>query len=204
LGDLDLLQLHTQTLEALRSYEKGVGDRSQAFARFNERQHHYLAALAGFGTVMQTAKQTALRGESSAMRTVQLLAQMPAPLQRLMNQIPNRFDILNDLSRGREVFANIGAVARSSSLTRFASAKDDNDKKELAWGVLTDSSGTMVLTLRDFRSHVSALMGTGHKRLATDIAQHYLDTYAHGLNDYVRDLQRITRRSRETILHREE
>ena len=77
------------------------------------------------------------------------MAQMPTPLQRLLDQIPGRFDILNDLIKGREIFSNIGAVARSSSLTRFASAKDDNDKKELAWGVLTDASGTMVLTLRD-------------------------------------------------------
>lgn len=204
LGELDLLQLHTQTLEALSGYEKGIGDRSQAFAQFQERQQHYLAALAGFGAVMHTAKQTALRGESSAMRTVQLLAQMPTPLQHLLDQIPNRFDILNDLIKGREIFSNVGTVARSSSLTRFASAKDDNEKKELAWGVLTDASGTMVITLRDFRPHVAALIATGHRRLATDIAQHYLDTYAHGLNDYVRDLQRITRRSRETILHRKE
>jgi hypothetical protein len=62
----------------------------------------------------------------------------------------------------------------------------------------------MVISMRDFRPYVAALLEAGHKRLATDIAQHYLDSYAYGLNDYVRDLQRITRRSRETILSREE
>jgi hypothetical protein len=200
LGDLDLLQLHSQTLAALQAYEKGEGDRSQTYAQFSQHQHLYLAALAGFGTVMHTAKQTAMRGESSAVRTVQLMAQMPTPLQRLLDQIPSRFDILNELLKGREIFSNLGAVARGSSLTRFAPAKDDNDKQELAWGILTDASGTMVISLRDFRPHVAALIAAGHKRLALDIAQHYLDSYARGFNDYVRDLQHITRRSRETIL----
>jgi hypothetical protein len=200
LGDLDLLQLHSQTLAALQAYEKGEGDRSQTYAQFSQHQHLYLAALAGFGTVMHTAKQTAMRGESSAVRTVQLMAQMPTPLQRLLDQIPSRFDILNELLKGREIFSNLGAVARGSSLTRFAPAKDDNDKQALAWGILTDASGTMVISLRDFRPHVAALIAAGHKRLALDIAQHYLDSYARGFNDYVRDLQHITRRSRETIL----
>jgi hypothetical protein len=204
LGELDLLQLHSQTIQALQAYEKGQGDRSAAFAQFNEYQQRYLAALAGFGEVMYTAKQTALRGETTSVRTVKLLAHMPIPLQRLLDQIPNRFDVLNDLIKGREIFSNVGAVARSSTLSRFITAKDDNEKKELAWGVLTDASGTMVISMRDFRPYVATLLEAGHKRLATDIAQHYLDSYAYGLNDYVRDLQRITRRSRETILSREE
>ncbi len=204
LAELDLLQLHAQTMQALKAYEQGTGDRSTAYAQFNAYQQRYLAALAGFGEVMHTAKQTALRGEAVSVRTVKLLAHMPQPLQRLLDQIPSRFDVLNDLIKGREVFSNVVAVARSSSLSRFITAKDDNEKKELAWGVLTDASGTMMISLRDFRPHVAALLTSGHKRLATDIAQHYLDTYAHGLNDYVRDLQHITRRSRETILYRGE
>jgi hypothetical protein len=81
-------------------------------------------------------------------------------------------------------------------------AKDDNEKKRLAWGVLTDAEGTMRITLRDFRPYTRLLAQIGYRRLAVDIAQHYLDTYVQGLNDYARDLQRITVASRETRLER--
>jgi hypothetical protein len=68
--------------------------------------------------------------------SIKLLAYMPAPLQRLLDNIPGRFDVLNDIIKGREVFSNVGAVAKTSTLTRFITAKDDNDKKTLAWGVI--------------------------------------------------------------------
>jgi hypothetical protein len=139
-------------------------------------------------------------GEGASVGTIKLLAHMPTPLQRLLDQIPGRFDILNDIIKGREVFSNVGAVAPSSTLTRFITAKDDNDKKTLAWGVITDAQGVMRISLRDFRPHVGLLVAIGRKDLAVRIAQDYLDTYAHGLNAYVRDLRRITLASRETRL----
>ncbi|UCG82350.1 MAG: hypothetical protein JSW38_09115, partial [Dehalococcoidia bacterium] len=112
--------------------------------------------------------------------------------------------MLNDLIKGREVFSNVGAVAPSSTLTRFSTAKDDNDKKALAWGVITDKDGVMCITLRDFRPHVGMLEACGRKDLATRIAQDYLEIYAHGLNDFVRDLRHITLTSRETRLWKPE
>jgi hypothetical protein len=45
---------------------------------------------------------------------------------------------------------------------------------------------------------VGSLLACGRRGLAIRIAQDYLDAYAHGLNEFVRDLQRITRASRET------
>ncbi|MEJ2560138.1 MAG: hypothetical protein P8186_28780 [Anaerolineae bacterium] len=147
---------------------------------------------------MSKAKEIALTGESASVGTIKLLAHMPTPLQRLLEQIPGRFDVLNDVIKGREVFSNVGAVAQASTLTRFITAKDDNDKKTLAWGVITDAEGVMRMSLRDFRPHVGMLEAVGHKELATRIVQDYLDTYAHGLNNFVRDLQRITLASRET------
>jgi hypothetical protein len=131
---------------------------------------------------------------------IKLLAHMPPPIQRLLDNVPGRFDLLNDLIKGSEVFSNVGAVAPGSSLTRFITAKDDNDKKSLAWGVLTDAAGVMRLTLRDFRRHVGALNEVGCRHLALAITQHTLESYAHGFNDYVRDLRRITVASRETRL----
>jgi hypothetical protein len=115
----------------------------------------------------------------------------------MLDAVPSRFDLLNDLIKGREVFSNVGRVAPDSSLTRFSTAKDDNDKKSLAWGVLTDNQGVMRITLRDFRPHVAALIDIGYKTLATRMAQHYLDTYVEGLNNYIRELHHIAAAGRE-------
>ncbi|HLO18826.1 MAG TPA: hypothetical protein VK206_28600, partial [Anaerolineales bacterium] len=141
LNDLDFLQLHSQTLHALASYENGRGDRAALYAEFDRLQRTYLAALAGFGTVLNKAKEIAILGESTSVGSIKLLAYMPVPLQRLLDNIPGQFDVLNDIIKGREVFSNVGAVAKTSTLTRFITAKDDNDKKTLAWGVITDAHG---------------------------------------------------------------
>jgi hypothetical protein len=200
LRDLDLLDLHYQVIAALDDYEQASRERSRLYDAFDDLQRTYLATLAGFGAVLSKAKDIALAGEAASVGTIRLLAHMPTPLQRLLDQIPGRFDVLNDIIKGREVFSNVGAVAPTSTLTRFITAKDDNDKKTLAWGVITNAQGIMRISLRDFRPHVVALHRMGHSALAHDITWEYLDEYARGLNDYVHDLHRITHFSRETRL----
>jgi hypothetical protein len=83
-------------------------------------------------------------------------------------------------------------------LTRFATAKDDNEKKTLGWSVVTDADGVMRITLRDFRPHVDSLKKLGLKEMAEKLAQDYLDKYVTGLNEYAGQLARITSKSRET------
>ncbi len=204
LEELDLLNLHRQVMQALNAYESGEGDRTALYAEFDELQRKYLAALAGFGTVMNRAKEVALRGESASVSAIKLLAHMPTPLQRMLDQIPTRFEALNDIVKGREVLSNMGVVAPTSTLLRFITAKDDNDKKTLAWGVITDARGVMHISLRDFRPHVDLLAACGREDLPRRIARHYVETYAAGLNSLVADLQRITRTSRETRLRKPE
>jgi len=197
--DLDILQLHEQIVVALDDYHHlPAGDREKAYARFDELQRKYLSALAGLGTVFDQAKEVATAGKTASVETLKLLAHLPKPLQHLLDKIPNRFEILNDIIKGREVFSNVGAVAGTSSLLRFMSAKDDNDGKWLTWGVLTDAERIMRITLRDFRPHVSLLCAVGRRDLAVRITRDYLNGYASGLNDYIRDLRRITMSSRET------
>lgn len=41
-------------------------------------------------------------------------------------------------------------------VSRFISAKDDNQNKPMVWAVVTDDSDVMHLALRDFRPHVTA------------------------------------------------
>jgi hypothetical protein len=200
LQDLGLPGLHDQTIQALDAYEGAKGDRSTNYAEFDRLQRRYLATLAGFGALMSRAKEIAIQGESANVGAIKLLAHLPTPLQRMLDTIPGRFDVLNDIIKGREVFSNVGAVASTSTLTRFISAKDDNEKKVLVWGVITDAGGVMRITLRDFRPHVALLAEAGQRDLAARLAQDYLDTYARGLNRFVADLRRITAASRETRL----
>jgi hypothetical protein len=200
LRELDLLNLHQKCMAALDGYKTGTGDRSAHYAAFDKLQRAYLTSLAGFGMVSNRAKEIAVAGESASTGAIKLLAHMPVALQRMLDAIPSRIDLLNDLLKGREVFSNVGAVVPNSTLTRFLTAKDDNDKKTLAWGIITDAAGIMRITLRDFRPHVGLLAAVDQKDLAARLLQDYLDAYAAGLNNYIAELQRITETSRETRL----
>jgi hypothetical protein len=198
LNELDFIQLHSQTLRALAAYENGSGNRTPLYIEFDRLQRTYLAALAGFGAVLSRAKEIAILGESTSVGSIKLLAHMPPPLQRLLDNIPGRFDVLNDIIKGREVFSNVGAVAKTSTITRFITAKDDNDKKTLAWGVVTNAQGVMHVSLRDFRPHVALLAAAGQRDLAGRLSEDYLAAYVRGLNQYVLDLRRMTVSSRQT------
>lgn len=198
LTEMELPDLHRRTLAALAAYRAGSENRGARYAEFDRLQRRYLAILAGFGALSSRAKAAAARGESISTGSISLLAHLPPAVQRRLDRIPGHVDLLNDILKGREVFSNIGAVARTSSLTRFMTAKDDNDQKTFAWGILTDADNVMRITLRDFRPHVSPLVAAGHSEIARRLAQDYLDDYAHGLNRYVRELRQVTLASRET------
>lgn len=198
LNDLTLVKLHNETIQALDAYKSGIGKRQSAYQAFDDKQRQYLTTLAACGQVFQQAKKIAATGKSDAVGTIKLLAHLPPSLQYLLDSIPERFEILNDLIKGREVFSNVGAVAPTSTLTRFMTAKDDNKQKTLAWGILTDAQHTCWITLRDFRPHVSLLVAAGQEQLARDLTQDYLNAYAHGLNTFIKQLRRITLASRET------
>lgn len=190
--NLDVIGLHQRALAALSVYEKASRNRDHAYAQFERLQIDYLAMLAGFGEVLSRYKHSTIAGESMSIGSIRLLAHLPVQVQRWLDKIPGQFDLLNDMLKGREVFSNVGQVAATSSLTRFMTAKDDNEKKELAWGVLTDADGIMRITLRDFRPHVPMLTAVGRPDLAIRIATEQLESYATGLNQYVRDLYLIT------------
>ncbi|NUM48244.1 MAG: hypothetical protein HUU38_26355 [Anaerolineales bacterium] len=197
LTQLDLLSLHERTIEALNEYDKGV---RTAYAQFDTLQRQYLLTLASLGEVFHQVKSVAISGQTASVKSLKLLANVPMPLQKWLNAYSDRIGWMNDMLKGREVFSNIGRVVYTSTLSRFLTAKDDNDQKDLAWGVLTDKEDQMYLTLRDFRPHVAALFAVGQKDLANAITQDYLNGYANGLNLFLRDLGRITVASRETKL----
>ncbi|HFQ93381.1 MAG TPA: hypothetical protein ENK32_05195, partial [Anaerolineae bacterium] len=189
--NLELINLHQKTLAAQRAYERGAPNPSHAYAQFVKARQAYLTRLQAFGEELHRQKQRAMQGDTMSVGTIRLLAHVPIPVQRLLDGIPGLFDSLNDLIKGREVFSNVGWVARSSTLTRFMTAKDDNEKKEMAWGVMTDAPGVMRLTLRDFRPHVAQLAAVGRHDLAARLAADQLEAYAADLNQFVRELQKI-------------
>ncbi len=186
LSELDLLRQHAQTWEALQACEVGG-----AFKLFDAQRRLYLASLAALGKLLTQIKICAAAGESASVGSIRLLAHLPRPVQQWLDRIPQRVDMLNDLLKGREVFSNVGAVVPGSTLCRFITAKDDNEKKTLAWGVITGADGIMRLSLRDFRPHVALLIEAGHQKTAQHMAQDYLDQYAYGLNNYVLQLSHI-------------
>lgn len=203
LRELDLIQLHQDVLAALDAYEKKRRGREAAYQHFDALQRQYLTAIASFGQVMSRAKEIANRGESASVGTIKLLAHMPPAMQRLLDSIPGRFDVLNDIIKGRETFSNIGRVVPSSTLRRFLTARDDNEKKTLAWGIVTDAQGKMHITLRDFRPHVQLLLDVDEPAMAQRITQDYLNAFATGFVAYIQQVQRITAQSRETQLIQE-
>ena len=183
LSDLRLLELHT---DALQSLEAGAWD------EFATHQRTYLATLAGFGDVAARVKEIALAGESTSAGAVRLLAHLPPALSRLLDAVPTRFDVLNDIIKGREVFSNLGAMPHGSSLSRFITAKDDNEKKTLAWGFMTNAEGALHVSLRDFRPHVALLIQADQRDVAEQITNEYLVEYVRGFNRYISELTRIT------------
>lgn len=193
LAELDFLGLHQA---AWTAYQQARAGSSEIETGFDRLRREYLATLAGFGQLLSRVKQVARAGESLSVAAIKLLAHLPVPLQRLLEKVPDSFDLLNDLLKGREVLSNVGAVAPGSTLTRFISAKDDSDHKTLVWGVITTAQGVMKISLRDFRPHVGPLIACGRHDLAARLAQYYLDAYAGGLNRYVRELYELTRARR--------
>jgi hypothetical protein len=155
------------------------------WAVFNEARYALLVQLDHFGQLLRAHKRVALEGESTSLATMKLMAHLPDSLLKLLDEIPRRIDVLNEVIKGEEVFSNMGRVARGSSLSRFISAKDDNENKTLVWGILTDDKDVLHLSLRDFRPHVATLQQLGRIDLAELMLQHYLDSFARGFNEFV-------------------
>ena len=150
-----------------------------------------LAYLQAFGELLNTLKAVTMRGESFNTATLRMLAHLPSSMQNLLDQIPQRISVLNEIIKGTEVFSNVGRVAPNSSLSRFSSARDDGETKQLIWGFLTDDKGTMHITLRDFRPFVPLLLQLRDppgQALADLLARDYLQVYVQDFNRFIDQL----------------
>jgi hypothetical protein len=194
----DLLTLHDATLSALNAYKIALGDRASAYEQFDDNQRQYLRRIGAFGELMRKYKEITLAGQSTSTTSIKMLAHIPEPMQRLLDQIPGKFDLLNEIIKGEEVFSNVGRVANGSTLRRFITAKDDNRQKTLAWGIVTDDNDVVHVSLRDFRPHAPVLIDMGLAHIAQLMTQDMLNAYADGFNQFIREMRDITIASRET------
>jgi hypothetical protein len=196
----DFYTYHTQCLNALNTYRTASkGKRETAFQKFHESQLTYLRVIGGFGELLARYRHIALAGQSTSTASIRFLGHLPPAMQKLLDNIPGKFDVLNEIIKGEEVFSNMGRVSKGSTLRRFITAKDDNEQKTLAWGVITDDKNILHLSLRDFRPHVGVLCSLELSHLAQRITQDYLDAYASGLNQYVTELRDIVTTSHEIM-----
>lgn len=165
-------------------------DRDKINAFLNQREH-YLGYLRAFSVLMQKYREIALNGGSMSATAIRLIAGLSPAMQKIVNDIPGQFSVVNDAIKGEEVFSNVGRVVPTSSITRFASAKDDNDKKVLVWGVMTDVDDQLTVTLRDFRPTVLELARNGHPQVAQAVTADFLTAYVDGLYAFSHQLREI-------------
>lgn len=189
----DLRQEHETLLSLLEQVKQRrlFGANSQAIDHFIEQRKAYLGYLKVFSDLMQRHREIATQGQSMGTAAIRLIAGLPQPMQKIADNIPGNLSSVNEAIKGEEVFSNVGQVVSTSSLTRFASAKDDNDKKVLVWGIMTDAHGNLYITLRDFRPPVLDFARAGYPEIAAHITQDYLAGYMHGLQRFAEQMNAI-------------
>lgn len=188
---IDLLPQHVRACETLQAANTYYFNKKQAQEDFKTARAEYLSTLKAFGDVMRRYREIAMQGQSTSATAIRLIAGLPGAMQRIADGIPGRLSFMNEALKGEEVFSNVGQVAPGSSLSRFVSAKDDNDKKVLVWGVLTDNQSVLRITLRDFRPAILDLARSGHIDLAQEITQDFVTAYVKGLAKFAEEIKTI-------------
>ncbi|NJM08762.1 hypothetical protein HC891_25090 [Candidatus Gracilibacteria bacterium] len=168
-----------------------LAKRPVARSAFEAERVALVGDLITFGATLRALREITTRGEGFLTAALKLFAHLPRPMQGLLDQIPQKIDVLNELVKGVEVFSNIGQVSAASSVSRFVSSRDDGDTKLLIWGIMTDANGKLLITLRDFRPFVAELLAAGHPVLAELLAADFLAAYAESTNRLVKQLQRV-------------
>ncbi|NDJ34542.1 MAG: hypothetical protein GYB64_07720, partial [Chloroflexi bacterium] len=171
---------HQEAIAALQAHTDSPNDKS--WERLDKARRSYFAYLNAFGEMLNAFKDVAMQGESLNISILKLIGNLPPSSQHPLDQIPQRSGPLNEVIKGEEVFSNVGRVAENSSLVRFLSAKDDGQAKRFVWGILTDDTDRMTVTLRDFRPHVPLLTRAGHHRLTQKLANDYVLTFVAEVN----------------------
>ncbi len=190
---MDFRTEHEQLLhlrdEAIK--RKLFGSNRAAVDQFYQERQNYLGSLHAFSEVMQRYRDIATSGQSMGATAIRLIAGLPEAAQKIVDGIPGQLTVVNEAIKGEEVFSNVGQVVSNSSISRFSSAKDDNDKKVMVWGIMTDAQDTLHIALRDFRQPVLDLALEGHPQVAQTITLDFLIGYMEGLYTFVDQMQSL-------------
>ncbi len=177
----NLVWVWDETWESYQSYRKieppDTPEGIEALRKFALKRTFLIGNLRAFSYILAANKSVAMRGDSLNIAIIKRISHLPIWLQRLLNTIPEQFQMLNEVIKGDEVYSNVGRVAKGSSITRFMSAKDDGNTKALVWGVMTDDKNRLIVTMRDFRPHVKPLVLANRIDLARQMAQDYVVSY---------------------------
>ena len=190
---LDLYATHRHTFNLLTTANRKHFGRQQAQREFQQACAHYLGMVRAFAEVMDKYREIAIEGQSMSTKAIRLIAGLPGAMQKLFDEMPDHFTFMNEALKGEEVFSNVGQVTVGSSLARFSSAKDDNDRKTLVWGIMTDNENSLHVTLRDFRPSVMTLALMGRAAIAEAVTQDFLNAYLRGLSAFTVELKAIVR-----------
>lgn len=182
----DLWENYEKAKNTMHAYE--ASQTPGQWTIFTETRNKLLVQFDYLGQLLRAYKKVAMAGGSLSTATLKLMAHIPHKMLKLLDEIPQRIDVLNELIKGEEVFSNVGRVARGASLSRFISAKDDNENKLLVWGVITDDNDVMHLSLRDFRPHIASLAAQDRLDLAELMVEDYVTAFAAGFNQFVDSL----------------
>jgi hypothetical protein len=177
----NLVWIWDDTWDAYQAYRRhdppNTPEGLAKFQAFALKRTLLVGNLRAFSYILDANKSVAIRGDSINVAIMNLLVGLPHWLQFLLKEIPEVFPALNEVIRGDEVYSNVGRVADGSSLKRFMTAKDDGNTKALAWGVMSDDDGRLIVTMRDFRPHVRPLILANRIDLAYSMARDYVVAY---------------------------
>lgn len=182
---------HNEALSAYNAMRRATFKKSESYDRFHTARTEYLSILYTFGEIMRRYREIAVQGQSMSATAIRLIAGLPGAMQRLVDGLPGHFSFINEAIKGEEVFSNVGQVTPGSSISRFSSAKDDNDKKVMVWGIMTDNNNQIYITLRDFRPPVIALARAGYDIVAQMIAQDMVESFAASLTEFMEEMNII-------------
>lgn len=186
---VEILNLLHETYRALETHR--YQRNSRTWPQFCKLRDQLIEKLTFFGQLTQRHKKLAINGQAPNQATLKLMGHLPEAFQNLLDKIPQKFDFLNEMLKGEEVFSNMGRVPPGTSPARFMSATDDNDAKTLVWGILTDDTDRLYISMRDFRPEVLALFEIDQANLAQMIAQDFLNGYVSNLNAFTYKLNEI-------------
>ncbi len=174
---VDYRKEHDHVLGLLNEMNSKLFRKGQTRELFLHARGEYISTLEVFGEVMRRYRAIALEGKSMSTTAIRLIAGLPGAMQRLMDGLPGHFAFMNEAIKGEEVFSTVGQVTPGSLSTRFASAKDDNDR--------------LYLTLRDFRPPVLALAAEGQPQMAQLITQDFVVQYLKGFVTFIEEINAI-------------